>query len=207
MKSLEERRAALEAETAKKRAELEAEEEAAKLCPIEPAWVHFAGKSEPWVTYKAADIPAALEILGAFPVVLGGAAVEAGCLYVGPHAIKKLGDRGKLRFEASELVAVELDHFGRSHRTVEVCWWVPIGEKVARVKVEVSRWPWKLAATCNVFYNGRGEVTSAKHELPDLGEWKRVKWSAGSLESCRFSLYFDSRDKARTWLQGILVTS
>lgn len=185
-------------------AEVEAEAALVPLLPIEPYMIHSASRAEPWVSYKAADIAAALVILDAFQP-LAASCVEAGCVYLGPDAVVKAGPSGKLRWDGPEVVAVVLEHYGRSHRTQEVQWWSPLGDRVARITVEVASWPWSCLASCEVRWGSDGHVTSARHELRALGEWRRIKWGAGSPESCRFGLYFDTKATARAWLAGLLV--
>jgi hypothetical protein len=195
--TISERMAELERRQAEQRADLEAEARIASVLPVEPYMVHFASKAEPWIIYKAKTITDALPILEAFSPV-AGYAVDDGCLYVGPQR----RERGKARWEAPELVEVTVER-GRGFGGQYLALWTPVGEKVARIKIEVEQWSYKASPSCHVSYDRDGYVRDATHTLPELGEWKRVKWSSGSPDACRWSLYFDSRERAAQWLRGL----
>lgn len=201
MDNPKERLRQLDARHAEQRADLLAEIALAERLPIMPQMVNFASKRIPWITYKVDDIPAALAIMEQYSI-LPGRAVEKGSLYVGPDTPQD----GKERWSAAELVGVTLQNIHRSGpRDQEIEWWSPLDDKILRIKIDVKSWPWNALPQCRVRYGSHGDVIEAKHDLPDLGEWKRVKWGSGSPDTCRFSLYFDTRAKADQWLRNIIT--
>lgn len=203
MDTPQERLRQLDARHAEQRADLLAEIALAERLPVMPKRVSFASNHIPWVTYEVDDIPAALAIMEQY-AILPGRAVEKGSLYVGPET----PTNGKERWSATELVGVTLQNI---HRTgpvdQEIEWWSPaqFEDKILRIKIDVKSWPWNVRPQCRVRYGSHGEVTEAKHDLPDVGEWKRIKWGTGSPDTCRFSLYFDTRAKADQWLRDIIT--
>src|SRR5262245_42804722 len=152
---------------------------------------------EPWVAYAIDTIPEALTMLRLLPPI-AGRAVDNGCLSVGPNPKA----RGTVRWEAPELVAVDLQHWGRGHlyRSAEIVWWATLGDLTPRVSIRVSGWPYAIQPVCDVSYGRDGDIRTSRHELRALQEWRRVKWASGSGESCHFTLYFDTRDAAITAL-------
>jgi hypothetical protein len=208
MSDLDTKRANLDKKYAAERAELDMEAALLAMLPeaARPTLtrVLFSMKDEPWIIHKAATPSAARVILDAYEGQVDGAAVEAGCLYVGPFAQEKAGERGKLRWASARgLYVVDLSQ-GKGFSSAEVSWWYRLPDgKTARVKVDVERWPWAAKPTSRVTYDGHGEVRTAEHTLPHLGEWQRIKWGAGGRDACHFALYFNGRPEFRNWLADV----
>jgi hypothetical protein len=207
MNTISERIEAAKKRAAEQAADLEKEAAILKILPPEPEpyMIHFFN-SEPWISYKADTVSGLATVLRLYEPI-AASAYEAGCVYVGPDAKKKAGERAKLKWETERgLVEISLQR-GRGFSTSGINFWTVLSDgRTARVKAELDYnrpWPSKASPQCSVSYDSHGEVRSARHELPDLGEWRRIKWGGGSQDACMWSLYFDGRQEALDWLTKI----